>query len=90
MPYLNKQTRYPYLVLLPVGFSLQRNVAARMVRSYRTVSPLPAFTKATAGGIVSVALSLGLPPLGVSQHRLSVEPGLSSLPLQKKQPSDYL
>src|SRR5437764_5691825 len=31
------------------------------------------------GGIFSVALSLGLPPPGVTRHLASVEPGLSSL-----------
>jgi hypothetical protein len=44
----------------------------RAVRSYRTVSPLP------CGGLLSVALSLGLPPPEVIRHRVSVEPGLSS------------
>jgi len=34
------------------------------VRSYRTVSPLPAF----AGGLFSVALSRESPRLAVSQH----------------------
>lgn len=32
-----------------------------------------------AGGLLSVALSLGLPPPGVTRHRVSVEPGLSSI-----------
>jgi len=31
------------------------------------------------GGIFSVALSLGFPPLDVIQHFISVEPGLSSV-----------
>jgi len=31
-----------------------------------------------AGGLFSVALSLGLPPPGVTRHRVPVEPGLSS------------
>jgi hypothetical protein len=31
-----------------------------------------------AGGVLSVALSLGSPPPGVTRHRTSVEPGLSS------------
>jgi hypothetical protein len=56
------------------------------VRSYRTISPLPASTlaglprrsAAKAGGIISVALSLGLRPAAVSRHRVSVESGLSS------------
>jgi len=30
------------------------------------------------GGLLSVALSLGSPPPGVTRHRVSVEPGLSS------------
>jgi hypothetical protein len=40
------------------------------------------FTLAGArpGGLLSVALSLGSPPAAVSRHRVSVEPGLSSLP----------
>ncbi len=32
------------------------------------------------GGLLSVALSRGSPPPGVTRHRVSVEPGLSSLP----------
>ncbi len=33
---------------------------------------------ARTGGLLSVALSLGSPPPGVTRHRVSVEPGLSS------------
>jgi len=36
-----------------------------LVSSYLTFSPLP---RANRGGLVSVALSLGLPPLGITQH----------------------
>jgi hypothetical protein len=35
---------------------------------------------ACAGGLFSVALSLGSPPPAVSRHRIPVEPGLSSTP----------
>ncbi len=35
-------------------------------------------TLITEGGLLSVALSLGLPPPGITRHRVSVEPGLSS------------
>src|SRR5436190_7370037 len=46
------------------------------------------------GGMFSVALSLGLPPPGVTRHRASVEPGLSSLRpaarLSRERPSDRL
>ena len=33
---------FPYLVLLQVGFAVPPNVATGAVRSYRTLSPLPA------------------------------------------------
>jgi len=32
----------------------------------------------TKGGLLSVALSLGSPPPGITRHRVLVEPGLSS------------
>ena len=63
----------------PGGVYLAADVAAGAVRSYHTLSPLPAVAKAAAGGFLSVALSLGSPPPGVTRHRVSVEPGLSSL-----------
>ena len=34
--------RSPYLALLPVGLAVPRDVAARAVGSYPTVSPFPA------------------------------------------------
>jgi len=56
----------PYLVLLRVGFTEPEGSPPPLVRSYRTVSPLPrAFAR---GGLLSVALSLGSLPLGVTQH----------------------
>ena len=57
---------FPYLVLLQVGFTVPRNVATRAVRSYRTVSPLPAPKR--LGGLLSVALSVGSRPPGVTWH----------------------
>ncbi len=50
------------------------------MRSYRTVSPLPDVPEGSAGGLFSVALSLGSPPPDVIRHRVSLEPGLSSTP----------
>ena len=55
----------PYLVLLQVGFSKPAMSPLPLVSSYLTFSPLP---WTYHGGLVSVALSLGLPPLGVTQH----------------------
>ncbi len=63
--------------LAPGGVCRAATVAGRAVRSYRTLSPLP--DPEGSGGLLSVALSLGSPPPGVTRHRVSVEPGLSSL-----------
>ncbi len=52
----------PYLVLLRAGFTVPRAVTSRAVRSYRTFSPLPT----EAGGLFSVALSVGSRPPGVT------------------------
>jgi hypothetical protein len=69
------------LGLAPGGVFPAAAVAGSAVRSYRTVSPLPRAggTPERVGGVLSVALSLGSPPPGVTRHRASVEPGLSSL-----------
>ena len=65
------------LGLAPGGVCPAAPVAGGAVRSYRPVSPLPA-PRRLAGGLLSVALSLGSPPPGVTRHRVSMEPGLSS------------
>ena len=39
---------FPYLVLLQVGFAVPPNVATGAVRSYRTLSPLPALHRCSA------------------------------------------
>jgi hypothetical protein len=54
-------------------------VSRPAVRSYRTLSPLPSPFEKGIGGLLSVALSLRSPSPGVTRHRVSVEPGLSSL-----------
>ena len=69
----------PYLVLLLVGFTWHPASPSDPVSSYLTLSPLPALrlhpratadpvTRVITGGLLSVALSLGLPPLDVIQH----------------------
>jgi hypothetical protein len=50
--------------LLQVGFAVPRRVTTRAVRSYRTISPLPD----VSGGMLSVALSVGSRPPGVTWH----------------------
>ena len=85
--------RRPYLVLLPVGFALPPLLPRGAVRSYRTLSPLPwsiGRNHNDQGGLLSVALSLGSPPPGVTRHRVSVEPGLSSLHMHEERPSGRL
>ena len=54
----------PLCALAPGGACRAARVATGAVRSYRTVSPLPAL----AGGLFSVALSRESPRLAVSQH----------------------
>src|SRR5882672_10852347 len=72
-----------YLVLLPVGFSLPPPLpAARcaLTAPFHPCRPCdPRRGRHGLGGMFSVALSLGSPPPGVTRHRASVEPGLSSL-----------
>ena len=73
-----KPGRPPLLGLAPGGVYRAAAVAGSAVRSYRTLSPLPVVAEARAGGLLSAALSLGFPPPGVTRHRVSMEPGLSS------------
>src|SRR6267154_5558139 len=92
------QRRLPLLLgLAPGGVYPAAAVAGGAVRSYRTISPLPpAVPEGTerARRCVSVALSLRSPSPGVTRHRASVEPGLSSLRqargLGGERPSDRL
>src|SRR5512136_2527058 len=58
----------PYLALLLVGFTWHPTSPPDPVSSYLTLSPLPPFAEAPVGGLLSVALSLGSPPLDVIQH----------------------
>ena len=68
---------HPYSVLLPVGFTLPPlSPGARCALT----APFHPCLRSRAGGLFSVALSLGSPPPAVSRHRIPVEPGLSSTP----------
>ena len=61
----------PYLVLHRVGFAKLPRSPGELVRSYRTVSPLPDDSRRTEispGGLLSVALSFVLPRLHVMKH----------------------
>ena len=61
----------PYLVLLPVGFTMPWTVTSHAVRSYRTLSPLPSISIArnhNEGGLLSAALSVGSRRPGITWH----------------------
>src|SRR5436309_4718118 len=69
----------PYSVLLRTGFAKPPESPPALVRSYRTVSPLPAAPRrpalskersgtGAAGGLLSVALSVASPRLAVNQR----------------------
>ena len=75
---------HPYLVLLPVGFTVPTLLPAWRCA---LTAPFHPYLHRSAGGLLSVALSLGSPPPGVTRHRVSVEPGLSSAPAWRKQRS---
>jgi hypothetical protein len=80
--------------LAPGGVCPAADVAAGAVRSYRTISPLPADAVATTGGLFSVALSLGLMPAGrypaphVHGARTFLPVRLSALARAAVQPTD--
>ncbi len=59
-------TKEPYLVLLRVEFTVPQTVASCAVRSYRTLSPLPALAR--LGGLLSAALVVGSRRPGVTWH----------------------
>jgi hypothetical protein len=67
----------PYLVLLQVGFTLPAPLPEPRCALTAPFHPYRRARK-PAGGSFSVALSLGLPPPGVTRHLAFVEPGLSS------------
>jgi hypothetical protein len=78
-----------YSVLLPVGFTLPRLLPGAR---WALTPPFHPYRHAMrrAGGLLSVALSLRSPSPGVTRHRFSVKPGLSSSaafrPLRQRSP----
>jgi len=68
----------PYSALLQAGFARPRPLPSAPVGSYPTFSPLLASAVAKAGGLVSVALSVGSLRPGLPPAPCPAEPGLSS------------
>ena len=82
------QARRPYLVLLPVGFTVPSLLPATRCA---LTAPFHPYQSRRPGGLLSVALSLGSPPPDVIRHRTSVEPGLSSPGIRSQErPSGHL
>ena len=75
-----------YLVLLPVGFTVPPLLPEARCALTAPFHPYPA----RPGGLLSVALSLRSLSPGVTRHRVSVEPGLSSPCRSKARPSGHL
>ena len=67
----------PYMVLLRMGFTMPVPLPVRRCALTAPFHPCRR-SVAGAGGLFSVALSLGSPPPGVTRHPDPVEPGLSS------------
>src|SRR5690606_31131111 len=82
--------RGPYLALLPVGLAVPVLLPTPRWALTPPFHPGPRGPhQRIAGGLFSVALSLGLPRPGVTRHRYLVESGLSSCgeafrPLRKR------
>src|SRR3546814_13358547 len=69
----------PYLIVLRVGFAVPPPLPGARCALTAPFHPyLPNRSPGATGGLLSVALSLGSPPPGVTRHPVSVEPGLSS------------
>ena len=70
----------PYLVLLRVGFAVPPPLPDARCALTAPFHPCRAGEPVVRGpgGLLSVALSLGFPPPGVTRHPFPVEPGLSS------------
>ena len=66
----------PYSVLLPVWFAMPPLL---LETRCALTAPFHPYLRRGEGGSFSVALSLGSPPPDVIRHRMSMEPGLSSL-----------
>ncbi len=71
-PRTGRPRTLPYLALLRMGFTELPASPPELVSSYLTLSPLPRrscrVATAKPGGLLSVALSLGSPPVPVRDH----------------------
>ena len=68
--------RHPYSVLLQAGLAMPSLLPGTR---WALTPPFHPYRPREAGGLLSVALSLGSPRAGVTRRLFTVEPGLSSL-----------
>ena len=80
-------THRSYSVLLPAGLAVPPTLPPARCALTAPFHPYPA-SLAAPGGLLSVALSLGLPPPDVIRRRFRMEPGLSSA--RRRRPSSRL
>src|SRR4029453_8860168 len=73
----SKLARDPYSVLLLAGLAMRSLLPATRCA---LTAPFHPYRDRGPGGLLSVALSLGSPPAGVTRRHVVVEPGLSSTP----------
>ena len=76
-----------FLTLLQVGFAEPNRFPDPLVVSYATVSPLPGRRERRSGGLFSVALSRGLPRVGVTHHPALWSPDLPRTLARRRQPA---
>ncbi len=79
--------RHPYSVLLQAGFTVPSPLPSTR---WALTPPFHPYRPRKAGGLLSVALSLGSPRAGVTRRLFTVEPGLSSTGRNLPRPSDRL
>jgi len=79
------KARRPYLVLLQAGLAMPSLSPGPRCALTAPFHPYPPSLRgAPAGGLLSVALSLGSRPAGVTRRLVAVEPGLSSSLLRQR------
>ena len=79
--------RTPYLALLQAGFTVPVLLPGPR---WALTPPFHPYRYRSPGGLLSVALSLGSRRAGITRRLVSMEPGLSSCPLQNKQLPGHL
>ena len=84
--------RHPYSVLLPVGFTMPSLLPGprwALTPPFHPYADMRPCNQGHRRGLLSVALSLRSPSPDVIRHRVSVEPGLSSLASESGRPADW-